>query len=128
MPQNGKRKAKGGHTALYKATLVDLELKDIKMIYKGEFNTKKGQHWGSRIIFDDKNYLYFTIGDRGNRDVNPQDISRDGGKVYRLNLDGSIPNDNPFVGKKMLEKQFTVMGIEIHKEWYLTKKKRNMDQ
>ena len=99
LPQNGKRKAKGGHTALYRATLVDLELKDLKMIYKGDFNTKKGQHWGSRIIFDDDNYLYFTIGDRGNRDVNPQDISRDGGKVYRLNLDGSIPNDNPFFGK-----------------------------
>ena len=98
LPQNGKRKAKGGHTALYKATLVDLEIINIKMIYKGDFNTKKGQHWGSRIVFDHNNYLYFTIGDRGNRDVNPQDISRDGGKVYRLNLDGSIPNDNPFVG------------------------------
>ena len=80
LPQNGKRKAKGGHTALYKATLVDLEIINIKMIYKGDFNTKKGQHWGSRIVFDHNNYLYFTIGDRGNRDVNPQDISRDGGK------------------------------------------------
>ena len=44
--------------------------------------------------------MYFGIGDRGNRDVNPQDISRDGGKIYRLNLDGSIPKDNPFVGKE----------------------------
>ena len=42
LPQNGKRKAKGGHTALYKATLENLELKDVKMIYKGDFNTKKG--------------------------------------------------------------------------------------
>ena len=56
---------------------------------------------GFENYFDDKNYLYFTIGDRGNRDVNPQDISRDGGKVYRLNLDGSIPNDNPFVEKNV---------------------------
>jgi glucose/arabinose dehydrogenase len=96
LPQNKKRKAKGGHTALYKAILEGFELKDIKMIYKGDFNTKKGQHWGSRIVFDDNNYIYFTIGDRGNRDVNPQDITRDGGKVYRLNLDGTIPKDNPF--------------------------------
>ena len=40
LPQSGKRKAKGGHTALYKATLENLELKDVKMIYKGDFNTK----------------------------------------------------------------------------------------
>ena len=110
LPQNGKRKAKGGHTALYKATLENLELKDVKMIYKGDFNTKKGQHWGSRIVFDDNNYLYFTIGDRGNRDVNPQDISRDGGKVYRLNLDGSIPNDNPFIGRKNVRKAIYSYG------------------
>jgi quinoprotein glucose dehydrogenase len=40
------------------------------------------------------------VGDRGNRDVNPQDITRDAGKVYRLNRDGSIPSDNPFVGQE----------------------------
>ena len=96
-PQNGKRKKKGGHTALYKADLADFELKNLKMIYKGDFNTKKGQHWGSRIAFDDKGHIFFSIGDRGNRDVNPQDLSRDGGKIYRLNLDGSIPDDNPFI-------------------------------
>ena len=43
--------------------------------------------------------MYFGIGDRGERETNPQDITKDGGKIYRLNLDGSIPNDNPFVGK-----------------------------
>ena len=99
LPQNGKRKTKGGHTALYKAILNDFELIDLQMIYKGDFNTKKGQHWGSRIIFDDNDHIFFSIGDRGNRNVNPQDITRDGGKIYRLNLDGSIPVDNPFVGK-----------------------------
>ena len=98
IPQNGKRKKKGGHTALYMAKLVDFELKNLKMIYKGDYNTKKGQHWGSRIAFDNKGHIFFSIGDRGNRDVNPQNLSRDGGKIYRLNLDGSIPDDNPFLG------------------------------
>ena len=91
---------KGGHTALYSTQLIDNELKNTQLLYKGDFNTKKGQHWGSRISFDDQGYLYFSIGDRGNREVNPQDITRDGGKIYRLNLDGSIPEDNPFVGKE----------------------------
>lgn len=89
---------KGGHTALYSAKLEGNTLTDTLRLYKGDYNTKKGQHWGSRIEFDQAGHLYFSIGDRGNREVNPQDITRDGGKIYRLNLDGSIPQDNPFVG------------------------------
>lgn len=90
---------KGGNTALYCGTLNKTTLQNVKLLYKAGPNSKKGQHWGSRIAFDKKGHIYFTIGDRGNRDVNPQDLSRDGGKVYRLNLDGSIPKDNPFVDK-----------------------------
>ncbi len=87
----------GGNTAVIRAKLDDNKLVDKQTLYKATPNTKKGQHWGSRIAFDDQGYLYFSIGDRGNRDVNPQDITRDGGKIYRLNNDGSIPNDNPFI-------------------------------
>lgn len=87
----------GGHTALYSAQLESNQLINLKLLYKGDYNTKKGQHWGSRIAFDNQGHLYFSIGDRGNREINPQDISRDGGKIYRLNLDGSIPADNPFI-------------------------------
>lgn len=90
---------KGGHTALYAAELEGNNLTNTRLLYKGDYNTKKGQHWGSRIAFDDAGHLYFSIGDRGNREVNPQDITRDGGKIYRLNLDGSIPEDNPFVNQ-----------------------------
>lgn len=42
----------------------------------------------------------FSIGDRGSRDINPQDLGRDGGKIYRLHDDGKIPSDNPFVNQK----------------------------
>ena len=90
----------GGNTALYCAKLNGLQLEDVKLLYKATPNTKKGQHWGSRIVFDKEGHVYFTVGDRGNRDENPQDIMRDGGKVYRLNLDGSIPKDNPFVNSQ----------------------------
>ena len=91
---------KGGNTALYCGELNENSLSNLKLLYKGQPNTKKGQHWGSRIVFDDKGHLFFGIGDRGNRDVNPQDLNRDGGKIYRLNLDGSIPEDNPFVNQE----------------------------
>lgn len=88
---------KGGNTALIRAKLNNNALTDIDLLYKAGPNTTKGQHFGSRIAFDNEGYLYFSVGDRGNRDVNPQDIKRDGGKIYRLNDDGSIPKDNPFV-------------------------------
>ena len=87
----------GGNTALYRAVLQDNALQDVTLLYKAKPNTKKGTHFGSRIVFDNDGYLYFTIGDRGKRDENPQDLSRDGGKVYRLMENGDIPTDNPFV-------------------------------
>ncbi|GAB2774994.1 PQQ-dependent sugar dehydrogenase [Salinimicrobium soli] len=89
----------GGNTALMRAKLENNQLTNKTILYKASPNTEKGQHFGSRIAFDDEGYLYFSVGDRGSRDENPQDISRDNGKVYRLNKDGSIPSDNPFVGK-----------------------------
>jgi len=90
----------GGNTALARAKLNGNILVNLELLYKAELNSKKGQHWGSRIEFDDAGYLYFSIGDRGNRDVNPQDTTRDCGKIYRLNDDGTIPDSNPFVGTK----------------------------
>ena len=87
----------GGNTALYSAMLVSNTLENIKVIYKATPNTKKGQHFGSRIAIDIEGHIYFSVGDRGNRDENPQNIDRDGGKIYRLNLDGSIPLNNPFI-------------------------------
>ena len=90
---------KGGHTALMRTQLKDGALVNSKVLYKGAPNTTKGHHFGSRIRFDKDGFLYFSIGDRGARDENPQDITKDGGKIYRLNADGSIPTDNPFVGQ-----------------------------
>lgn len=87
----------GANTAIIRAQLEDNELVEIEQLYKGEPNSDRGQHFGGRIDFDEEGYLYFSIGDRGNRDENPQDITRDGGKVYRLHDDGSVPEDNPFV-------------------------------
>lgn len=88
---------KGGHTAIARAKLQGDALTELEVLYKAGPNTTRGQHFGSRIEFDEAGYLYFTIGERGARDINPQDLSRDGGKVYRLHDDGRIPEDNPFV-------------------------------
>ncbi|APQ18472.1 PQQ-dependent sugar dehydrogenase [Maribacter hydrothermalis] len=91
---------KGGHTALIRAKLNNNSLTNVEVLYKAVPNTTKGQHFGSRIAFDNNGFLYFSIGERGDRDINPQDIKRDGGKIYRLHDDGRIPADNPFVDIK----------------------------
>jgi len=53
------------------------------------------RHFGSRIAFDDT-HLYFSVGDRGNR-PNGQNLESHAGSILRLNFDGSVPQDNPFV-------------------------------
>ncbi|WP_276390107.1 PQQ-dependent sugar dehydrogenase [Eudoraea chungangensis] len=88
---------KGGHTALMRAKIENNSLINRELLYKASPNTTKGQHFGSRIEFDDQGFLYFSIGERGERDINPQNIKLDGGKIYRLSDDGSVPADNPFV-------------------------------
>lgn len=100
----------GGHTALIRCKLEGSSLRNIETLYKATPNTTAGQHFGSRIEFDNQGFLYFSIGERGERDVNPQDITRDGGKIYRLNDDGSIPTDNPFYNEPNAKKAIFTYG------------------
>ena len=87
---------KGGNTTISRAILNGDTLEELEVLYKGTPDSRKGQHFGGRMEFDNENYLFFSIGDRGNRNVNPQDINIDGGKIYRIKDDGTIPKDNPF--------------------------------
>ena len=100
----------GGNTKLIRAKLLNGGLTQIEPLYKATPNTTKGQHFGSRIVFDNDGYLYFSVGERGEEFVNPQDIKRDGGKIYRLNDDGSIPKDNPFVGQAGVKEAIYTYG------------------
>ena len=85
------------NTTIARAILDDNSLKDFQILYQAPENlfTKTSRHFGSRIIFDDTGYLYFSIGDRGARNQ-AQDISLPNGKIHRVNDDGTIPIDNPF--------------------------------
>ncbi|HKD49055.1 MAG TPA: PQQ-dependent sugar dehydrogenase [Rhizomicrobium sp.] len=56
-------------------------------------------HYGSRFLFDHKGHLFFTLGDRGDM-TNAQRLDTPLGKIHRVNNDGSIPADNPFLGTR----------------------------
>lgn len=112
----------GGHTALVRADFADGKLSNLQTLYKASPNTTKGVHFGSRLEFDRDGFLYMSIGERGARDVNPQDITRDGGKIYRFYEDGTIPEDNPFYDQNEAKKAIysyghrNPQGMEMHPE------------
>lgn len=78
-------------------------------------------HYGCRIVFDPQGHLYFAIGDRG-AGYQAQDFTLPNGKVHRINKDGSIPEDNPFVNEDGAVKSLfslgnrNIQGMAIHPE------------
>lgn len=87
-------------TALARARLSDDQtaLVDLEHIYTQNPRKEPGRHYGSRIIFPTENSLIFSIGDRGMRTPS-QDLTDPGGSMIRLNDDGSVHEDNPFIGQ-----------------------------
>src|SRR5258708_12761039 len=55
-------------------------------------------HYGSRFIFDKDNHLFFSIGEKQVM-MDAQDLSKPTGKIHRVNDDGTVPKDNPFVDR-----------------------------
>jgi aldose sugar dehydrogenase len=55
-------------------------------------------HYGSRFVFDRQGHLFYSIGERGH-ETEAQDLSLPTGKIHRINDDGTVPTDNPFVGR-----------------------------
>ena len=85
-------------TAIMRARLEGNTLTDQKDIFVARPYSKTQHHYGSRMQFGKDGYLYFSVGERGNEKVNPQQIKgNDLGKVHRIKSDGSVPADNPFV-------------------------------
>ncbi len=87
-----------GATTLARAKLTGDVLTEWQDVLVTDSRTSRGQHFGSRIVFDNDGHVFFGIGDRGERDL-AQDLNRHIGKILRLKLDGSVPDDNPFVGQ-----------------------------
>jgi glucose/arabinose dehydrogenase len=94
-PQDGQ----GSGTALAVGRLgaAGDRLDDLRVIFEMSPGSSGGRHFGSRIVEAVDGTLFLTIGERGDR-PSAQDRSRHNGSIVRINRDGSVPADNPFVG------------------------------
>jgi glucose/arabinose dehydrogenase len=88
----------GWNTAVMRARLQDNSLTNQQVIFKAVPDTKSNIQFGGRIAFDGNGHLFIAVGDRGDQNE-AQDLSNDCGKIHRVNDDGSIPSDNPFVNQ-----------------------------
>ncbi len=108
-------------TRIVRGRIRNMQWVDEELIYEAPRETYRTTryHYGNRIVFDKKGYLYFSIGDRGAQEM-AQDPTRPNGKIHRIYPDGSIPKDNPFI-ESGLPTLYTLgnrnpQGISVHPE------------
>tara|TARA_R110000868_G_scaffold360012_1_gene622042 strand:+ start:5122 stop:6252 length:1131 start_codon:yes stop_codon:yes gene_type:complete len=89
-------------TAVARGVLTESRLDDVKIIFSQVPKAASTLHFGSRIVFDNDGHMFVSLGERSKSEFRKQsqDLSSDLGKVVRLNRDGTIPKDNPYIGKQ----------------------------
>jgi glucose/arabinose dehydrogenase len=93
----------GGRTSMARAKLVtdgQPRLTDVKVIFRQQGPLSSGNHWGCRIVQMPDNTLMLTTGDHFTAREQAQNLGNHIGKIVRVRPDGSVPPDNPFVGKQ----------------------------
>ena len=93
-PAGGSR----ARTAVARARLEGDRLEDVAVIFRQEPALEGGRHFGSRVVEGADGTLFVTLGDRGRRSM-VQDPAHHVGKLVRIAPDGSVPPDNPLVGR-----------------------------
>ncbi len=89
---------KGGNsTAVSFATLNGNKLENVTRVFSQQPKIDSGAHFGSRLVWAPDGTLFITLGDRYSEKDKAQTLDNHQGKVVRINADGSIPKDNPFV-------------------------------
>jgi glucose/arabinose dehydrogenase len=86
-------------TAVARGRLGEGRLEEVRVIYRQQPKVAGSSHFGSRLVFARDGTLFVTQGDRFNYRDRAQDLSVGFGKIVRINPDGSVPRDNPFVGR-----------------------------
>ncbi|MDP2715385.1 PQQ-dependent sugar dehydrogenase [Rheinheimera sp.] len=90
---------KANNTCLASAELTASGLNNIKRIFQAQPLKSGAAHFGGRIAFLPDNSLVLTLGDGFDYREQAQNPANHLGKIVRLNADGSVPQDNPFINK-----------------------------
>ena len=90
----------GAGTAISAGTLSadGTALQNVRRLFQMAKGSSGGRHFGGRLVEGPQGHIFLTIGDRGDR-PSAQDLSRHNGSIIRVNRDGSVPADNPLVGR-----------------------------
>ena len=96
-----ERTAGGGRTAVARAKLNDGagRLDETRVIFRQEGPLSSGNHYGCRIAQAGDGNLFVTLGDHFSARDEAQNLGNHIGKLIRITTDGSVPSDNPFVGR-----------------------------
>ena len=87
----------GASTAVARGRLEDGEIKDLTVVFRQQPKVDGPNHFGSRLVFGRDRTLFVALGERFKFDP-AQDLGSHLGKIVRINPDGTVPADNPFVG------------------------------
>lgn len=105
----------GNGTAVARGVLnADMTaLDDVEVIFQQAPKVQSRAHFGSRLVFSPEGHLFVTLGERSNARFRgqAQDLDSHLGKIVRINPDGSVPDDNPFVGQEGALPEIWAYGV-----------------
>jgi len=94
----------GNGTAVARGTLSEdhSTLENVEVIFRQQPKVESELHFGSRLVFDRDGFLFITLGERSHEQFRgqAQELNSHLGKIIRVNPDGSVPDDNPFVDQE----------------------------
>jgi glucose/arabinose dehydrogenase len=110
----------GNGTAVARGRLAEGGLVDLQVIFRQEPAVAGRHHFGSRLVFARDGRLFVTLGDRNSERARAQSLDTHIGKVVRIERDGGVPADNPFVGREGAKPEIwsyghrNVQGAALH--------------
>ncbi len=109
-------------TAVARARLVGDRLENVTVIFRQQPQMESTHHYGSRLVFDNDDNLFVTLGERFSASDQAQELNNHLGKLVRIRPDGSIPPDNPFTGHENAKAEIwsfghrNIQGAALHPE------------
>ncbi|MCZ2292582.1 MAG: PQQ-dependent sugar dehydrogenase [Burkholderiales bacterium] len=112
----------GNSTAVARGRLQGEHVDEVQVLFRQQPKVHSAQHCGGRLVFARDGRLFVTLGDRFSRKEDAQNLANHLGKIVRIEADGGVPADNPFVGRPGAAPEIwslghrNVQGAALHPE------------